>query len=179
MSMGGATGEGPEDERDPLHGGETCGQGGPEAGDGEDAIDASLQVALSDLERMLDDREGDAEGDGGRGPEPADMDDDGEQYTIPLLDEVVIPGPSPVVPPAPSSALLPESLPLDDDEPAVRARIAARIASEMDVIMQDRIERALDEVREEIRDRVRDHMDIILPEIVDELVQARKRQGGS
>ena len=37
---------------------------------------------------------------------------------------------------------------------------------------------ALAQAREEIREQVRNHMDIILPEIVDELTQAKRRSGG-
>ena len=150
---------------------------GPADGDGGEDVDASLHLALSDLERMLDGQES-AEGtEPGAEPGGPELDEDGEQYTIPLLDEVAIPGPSAVVPPAPAAAE--PVAPLADDEPSIRARIAERIASEIDVIAQDRIERALESAREEIREQVRNHLDIILPEIVEELTQARRRQDGS
>jgi hypothetical protein len=138
---------------------------------GQDAIEESLNEALSDLERMLQRHRGSGE------RVPQDPPDDGEQYTIPLLDEVVVPGVSvpgsdaPGAPPAEDAAL-------DDDEPAMRRRLAARLASEIEVIVQDRMEAALATAREEIRAQVRNHMDIILPEIVDELTQAKRRSGG-
>jgi hypothetical protein len=136
-----------------------------------DAIEESLNEALSDLERMLQRHR-----DGGESapPEPTD---DGEQFTIPLLDEVVVPGvPVPDIDLADGSSE--DDVPLVDDEPALRRRLAARLASEIEVIVQDRMEAALAQAREEIREQVRNHMDIILPEIVDELTQAKRRSGG-
>ena len=143
------------------------------------AIEESLSEALSDLERMLQrHRTGEA---GARGAPDADAPaptDDGEQYTIPLLDDVVVPG-VPVSAPEPAPAPATGGFDAaEDDEPALRRRIAARLASEVEVIVQDRIEAALEGAREEIREQVRNHMDIILPEVVDELVQARRRRDG-
>ena len=114
-------------------------------------------------------RGGEARGAGG---EPAGEDDD--QYSIPLLDEVVVPGTAvPEALPSPADA---EPEALADDEPSVRRRLAERIASEIEVIVQDRLEAALARAGEEIREQVRNHMDIILPEIVEELTQARRRR---
>jgi len=146
--------------------------------DAEDGIEESLHSALNDLERMLNHHEGaDAPGESTPQPGRPGLDEDGEQYTIPLLDEVVIPG-QPVAATAGAIDQADEGQAIhDESEPALRARIATRLASEMDVIMQDRIEDALERAREEIRKRIRDHLDIILPEIVDELMQARRQQG--
>ena len=146
----------------------------------EDAIEESLQSALSDLERMLNRHEGGGAGTGGEPTASPSLDEDGEQYTIPLLEEVVIPGePVPVAREQPLPEYpAPDEPSYDESEPALRARIAARLASEVDVILQDRIEEALERAREQIRRRVRDHMDIILPEIVDELMQVRRRDDG-
>ena len=141
------------------------------------AIEESLSEALSDLERMLQrHRAGEA---GARGVPDADAPtDDSEQYTIPLLDDVVVPG-VPVSAPEPAPAPAADGFDAaEDDEPALRRRIAARLASEVEVIVQDRIEAALESARQEIREQVRNHMDIILPEVVDELVQARRRRDG-
>ena len=137
-----------------------------EAPGGGDDIEESLNEALSDLERMLQRHRAEPE------EEPAPPVDD-EQYSIPLLDEVVVPG----VPVASATSPAPAPQPAlpEDDEPALRRRIAERLASEVEVIVQDRIEAALETAREEIRDQVRNHMDIILPEIVEELTQARRR----
>ena len=142
------------------------------------AIEESLSEALSDLERMLQRHRGSDPG-GARDAADGRTDpphDDEEQYTIPLLDDVVVPGvPVPTAEPAPAVRAFDA---VEDDEPALRRRIAARLASEVEVIVQDRIEAALETAREEIREQVRNHMDIILPEVVDELVQARRRRDG-
>jgi hypothetical protein len=138
----------------------------------DDEIEESLNEALNDLEQMLTKHRGAVE----NAPRTEPAAEDGDQYTIPLLDEVVIPGVKvhAAVPPAargedPQPAI-------EDDEPALRRRLAARLASEVEVIVQDRTEAALEVAREEIRERVREHMDIILPEIVEELIQLRRRR---
>ena len=145
-----------------------------------------LHDALSDLEQILNRHEspGEFPHDGERVEAAAHervahnatTDDAEEQYIIPLLDEVVIAGPdSFTLQPAVSE----DPLVIDDhddhDEPALRKRLAERLASEIEIIMQDRIEAALETAREEIRDQVRNHLDIILPEIVEELNQLRRR----
>jgi hypothetical protein len=166
----------------------------------ESSIEESLHHALSDLEKMLERQQGNSssdphknvddlaasgDSDGGqtesRGDADADriadqgtFDDPGEQYVIPLLDEVVIPGPEGYMPPLLANA--PASLVEDSDEPAIRKRLAERLASEIEIIMQDRIEAALRKAHEEIRVQVRNHLDITLPEIVEELNQFRRRR---
>ena len=146
-------------------------------------IEESLHDALSDLEQILNRHESPAEfpHDGDRVDATADervadnttTGDAAEQYIIPLLDEVVIAGPDsfPLQPAVSEDPLLID----DDDEPALRKRLAERLASEIEIIMQDRIEAALETAREEIRDQVRNHLDITLPEIVEELHQLRRR----
>lgn len=135
-------------------------------------IEASLNDALSDLERMLE-RHGDSEhgpGSGASGPEH-----EGESYTIPLLDEVVIPGPGVAeFPPDPAHLAAQTEHPAQD-EATRRLRLATRLASEIEVIVQDRLEEAMERARDEIREQVRNHMDIILPEIVEEMLQHRVR----
>ena len=147
----------------------------PDDDDDDDDIEESLNEALSDLEQMLDRQRPEPEA-----TEPAGepVPEDGDQYTIPLLDDVVIPGVE-IPAPAPTQALAADISPTDfDDEPAVRRRLAERLASEVEVIVQDRVESALESAREEIREQVRNHIDIILPEIVEELIQLRRRGGG-
>ena len=46
-----------------------------------------------------------------------------------------------------------------------------RLASEIEVIMVARLENALREASEEIRRQVRNHIEIVLPEILDELAR--------
>ena len=152
------------------------------------SIEESLHHALSDLEHMLERQRAPGEHlgasaglDGNPGARRTErsadrgiFDDRSEPYTIPLLDEVIIPGPQGRSPPP--AAHVAESSVYDDDEPAMRKRLAERLASEIEVIMQDRLEAALDKAREEIRMQVRNHLDITLPEIVEELNQLRQRR---
>ena len=128
-----------------------------------DDIEASLNDALNDLERMLE-----------RQDRPVrESDDDG--YDIPLLDEVVIPGPGVAEVDAATVPAMGDNF-LEDDEPALRRRLAARLASEVEVIVGDRIEQAIELAKDEIREQVRNHLDIILPEIVEEILQQRNRR---
>ena len=135
-----------------------------------DDIEASLNDALSDLERMLEQQ----------GPEPREIEKTPgeEQYTIPLLDEVVIPGPG--VEPQVAARIVAHDADadaFDDDEPALRRRLAERLASEIEVIVYDRVERAIEQAKDDLREQVRNHLDIILPEIVEEILQQRQRRG--
>ena len=138
---------------------------------GDDDVEASLNDALSDLERMLERHGDEAETTVTQGP-------DAQPFTIPLLDEVVIPGPG-------IGEITTGALPGADmdpgheilDEAARRRKLATRLASEIEVIVQDRLESAMERAREEIREQVRNHMDIILPEIVEEIMQHRLRDG--
>jgi hypothetical protein len=141
----------------------------------ESLIEESLHHALSNLEQILERHEGDSPGE--RVADQALIDGGEEQFVIPLLDEVVIASPSGYTPPPAASVNQPF---IDaDDEPALRKRLAERLASEIEIITQDRIEAALETAREEIRVQVRNHLDIMLPEIVEELHQLRRRPNGN
>ena len=135
----------------------------------ESLIDESLHHALSDLEQILERHEGSE----ARVARADTIDEGTQQYVIPLLDEVVIPGTEGYASPPMTSVDKTRSS--DDGEPALRRRLAERLASEIEVITQDRIEAALETAREEIRVQIRNHLDIILPEIVEELNQLRRR----
>ncbi|MFT5446080.1 MAG: hypothetical protein ACI9DC_001242 [Gammaproteobacteria bacterium] len=157
------------------------------AGREESMIDETLHHALSDLEQILEQRQGAADAeDAEQRTGEALVDEDIDHYTIPLLNEVVRPGTEPQVSLPPVSATPPQ-VALDsqshdelhdDSEPALRRRFAERLASEIEIITQDRIEAALEKAHEEIRAQVRNHLDIILPEVVEELNQARRRRDG-
>lgn len=131
------------------------------------AAEASLNEALSDLERILESQR-DA-------PEKADKTTAtpaGEQYNIPLLDNVVHPGgtadddtPEHYVPPT-----APPGSP--EYEEACRI-LVTRIANEIEVIVQSRIETALSSATEEIRQQVKNHIEIMLPEILDEIMRSK------
>ena len=148
----------------------------------ESLIEESLHHALSNLEQILERHEdpaGDSLGDGSgeRVADQAHIDGGEEQYVIPLLDDVVIASPSGYTPPP--AARVNQPFIDADDEPALRKRLAERLASEIEIITQDRIEAALETAREEIRVQVRNHLDIMLPEIVEELHQLRRRPHGN
>lgn len=66
-----------------------------------------------------------------------------------------------------------ESFANDMDEASLRSRLADRLASEVEVMVQARLEDALMAVCADIRRQVRNHMDIVLPEIVDNMLQHR------
>jgi hypothetical protein len=140
--------------------------GRPRADD--DDIEESLHEALNDLEQMLERHEGPRDERARAAP-----DDDEQSYSIPLLDEVVIPGKSMPVPRV-TAAGRGEQTDLLADEPALRRRLATRLASEIEVIVQDRMEAAMEAARVQITQQVRNHIDIMLPEIVDEFMRIKQ-----
>lgn len=131
------------------------------------AAETSLNEALSDLERILESRGDPAGRPGDTTQTPA-----GEQYKIPLLNEVVKPAETAkdglsevyVSPTAPPGS--------PEYEEACRL-LVTRIASEIEVIVQSRIEDALSSATEEIRRQVKNHIEIMLPEILDEIMRSK------
>jgi len=176
---------------------------------GPDSIEESLTEALNDLEKILDGDSKPATSNAQNITTPKintdelEIHDDVEQYTIPLLNDVVIPGidiPTQAGhfdPDAEDSE--PELLdhdammaqltgsatqarqPIFDssklDEDGHRRRMAERLANEIEVIVQARMEEAIQNAIPDIRQQVRNHLDIILPEIVDDLLQHRHDSG--
>ena len=140
------------------------------------AAEESLSDALNGLEQILVNRHrappmaGNSAG--GR-PQPASED---SQYTIPLLNDVVVPGGDGSAgqgdEPSHGQAREPE---LDDGE-ACR-KLAERLANEIEVIVQARVEAAVLEATEDIREQVRTHLEIMLPELIEELYALGRRQG--
>ena len=136
------------------------------------AAKASLNEALNDLEQILEKRKPSGASGKKRAAEPPA----GRQYDIPLLDEVIWPervvadrpaaGNQALAPPVPGSA---------DYEEACRL-LVARIANEIEVIVQSRIEAALQSATDEIRRQVKNHIEIMLPEILDEITHERSRE---
>ncbi len=171
---------------------------------GPDSIEKSLTEALNNLEKILDANDT-ATGHKTQTSAPVKAsvstdEDKAEQYTIPLLNDVVIPG----IDISPRDALEAEAASHDPaperldhgammaqltgpaagtaagefvepelDEAAQRRRLADRLASEVEVIVQARLEIAIKSACDEIRAQVRNHLDITLPEIVDEMLQHR------
>ena len=139
------------------------GKGGSRHGSRE-----SLTDALDDLENMLDRHQGPGVNEVA-GPREASVADDG-QYSIPLLNDVVLP------PARPVSDAAHRRTPLADDYEEAAERMAERLSSEIDVIVQSAVEEAVDLLRRDIGERIREHLDITLPEILEELVQQRQER---
>ncbi|HEY5701058.1 MAG TPA: hypothetical protein VIT83_03115 [Gammaproteobacteria bacterium] len=131
------------------------------------AAEASLNEALNDLERILETQK-----DAPDKPDETTETPAGEQFNIPLLNDVVVPGESlgdghaePYVSPT-----APPGSP--EYEEACRL-LVTRIANEIEVIVQSRVEAALSSATEEIRQQVQNHIEIMLPEILDEIMRSK------
>jgi len=139
------------------------------------SADAGLQQALNSLEEILEGKER-VEPEPvseTRRAEPPVTDD--AQYTIPLLDDVVSRTPATASePPAPTP---PPREPVGSivEDPECQS-IIERLSSEIEVIVQASVDEAMSRANEQIAERVRDHIDIILPEILDEIAQIRARK---
>jgi hypothetical protein len=108
-------------------------------------------------------------------PPGAGAEDGGPDDDLPVLDQVVIPGagaaaPRPIATGAPREptteplwATPPPALPAHDD-------LVKRLTSEVEVIIEEALAEALARARKEIRARVSQHLDIVLPEVLEELV---------
>jgi len=90
------------------------------------------------------------------------------QTAIPLLHDVVMPGDENTV------AADTDESPSDDDAQACR-QFVERLANEIEVIVHARVEAAVRDAADDIREQVRNHLDIMLPEILDELRQRGRR----
>lgn len=136
------------------------------------AAEASLNEALTDLEQILEKQRPASD------PQAKLSTDTppGEQYDIPLLHDVVAPAggvaEEPPVVHRPPEAPKPGS---PEYEEACRL-LVAKIANEIEVIVQSRIEAALQSATDEIRQQVKNHIEIMLPEILDEIAHERSRK---
>ena len=131
----------------------------PATGSPVAALDGALDALQGILERQVVPP----------GPDEGGVDDD-----LPVLDQVVIPGagapatrPAAVAPREPTTEPLwptpPPALPAHDD-------LVKRLTSEVEVIIEEALAEAVGRARKEIRARVKQHLDIVLPEVLDELV---------
>jgi hypothetical protein len=135
---------------------------------GPSAAEESLSDALNGLERILEHRRATPHADKAPGAEQADVAPIDAQYTIPLLNDVVVPGGDAALGQMNGqSAGVSVAAVVDDDE-AYR-KLAERLANEIEVIVQARVEEALQEASKDIREQVRNHLEIMLPELVEEL----------
>ncbi len=142
--------------------------GGIRQGAGPGAAEETLSEALSGLEQILEHRHRVRRETGkpaGKAPQsaPADL-----QYTIPLLHDVVVPGDDG---PAGQVADHDNGEPPEPgvEEAETCRNLVERLANEIEVIVQARVETAVQEAAEDIREQVRNHLEIMLPEIIEEL----------
>lgn len=137
-------------------------------GAGPSAAEESLTDALNGLEQILEHRQRAPSGvpkPEPKQPKPAPSD---AQYTIPLLHDVVVPGGEE------TGGRIAEHGHRDMLEPEVEydeayQKLAERLANEIEVIVQARVEAAVGEATRDIREQVRNHLEIMLPEIIEEL----------
>ena len=138
------------------------------------AAEESLTDALNGLEKILERRQ---RGRPAAAPkleprEPGAASAD-PQYTIPLLHDVVVPGgPGAAQDPADERAM-PIADGIDDEESF--RKLAERLANEIEVIVQARVEAAVGDAARDIREQVRNHLEIMLPEILEELKPPGRR----
>jgi hypothetical protein len=136
------------------------------------AAKASLNEALNDLEQILEKRKPPATSGKKRVAEtPARR-----QYDIPLLDEMIRPGRVVADRPAAGNQAPAPPVPGSAEYEEACRLLVARIANEIEVIVQSRIEAALQSATDEIRRQVKNHIEIMLPEILDEITQERSRE---
>lgn len=145
---------------------------------GPSAAEESLSEALNGLEQILVHRQPVRRGTPRAVQEPTPAQVPAEaQYTIPLLHDVVVPGAdlpeAPVAGPGPG-----EPLEQDVEETEAYRKLAERLANEIEVIVQARVEAAVQKAAEDIREQVRNHLEIMLPEIIEDLKVLGRGQNG-
>ncbi len=130
--------------------------------------DEDLDTALDTLQSILESRRvvPDQSSTGPQHPEPSWQQ---ERETLPLLDEVVLPG-SLVEDGETDSDEAPD--PTEPMEPMPPyGDLINRLASELDVIIESCVEEALGKAKQELMVHIKQHLDIVLPEILYELVK--------
>ena len=154
------------------------------------AVDSPLNEALDDLEQILDPRRepssagevpdvseaafptpvaDDTPGESGEGGDLG-----GPAYSIPLLEDVVLPG-NVVNEPATTPDDIspgPDPVTAAADDHHYQDRVARRLASEIEIIVDTQIEAAMRQASEEIRRQVTAHIQIVLPELLEDLALA-------
>jgi hypothetical protein len=138
------------------------------------AAEESLTDALNGLEQILEHRrkaptERDQREAKPSTPPPAT---DG-QYTIPMLHDVVVQGADGRGHPAEHEHGAAAQADAADDEAYLK--LAERLANEIEVIVQARVEDAVSQAATDIREQVRNHLEIMLPEIIEELNALTRR----
>ncbi len=135
------------------------------------ASDNGLDGALDTLQGILEKRHV-VQNPAGSEPEPPPLNfREGAGDSLPLLDEVVIPG-----------GLLDQGMTdLSDDHPTAEpleamppyADLLSRLGSELEIIIESCVDEALTQARQDLMIQIKNHLDIVLPEI---LYQLTRRQ---
>lgn len=140
------------------------------------AAEESLSDALNGLEQILESRKTAPSKAGNSGESKPTAASEDSQYTVPLLHDVVVPGSDSSVGQDNEPNSVEAQAPNLDDDEACR-KLAERLANEIEVIVQARVEAAVHEAAVDIREQVRNHLEIMLPEIIEELYALGRRQG--
>lgn len=136
------------------------------------SVDEGLQHALNSLEEILEGKQRVEPKQVLPATQPKPATDDDAQYTIPLLEDIVTPTSTSAPEPTPAPREPVGSILADQECQS----IIERLSSEIEVIVQASVDEAMSRANEQIAERVRDHIDIILPEILDEIAQIRARK---
>ena len=143
---------------------------GDDKGEGTTQVvsDEDLDTALDTLQSILESRRvvSDRSSTGTRHSEPSWQQ---EQETLPLLDDVVLPG---TMIDDEKSIADDAAVPTEPMEPMPPyGDLVSRLASELDVIIENCVDEALGQAKREILVQIKHHLDIVLPEILYELVK--------
>ena len=147
---------------------------GNRQGAGPSAAEESLSEALNGLEQILEHRKPAPRGLSEPDRERSNPGSTDPQYTIPLLHDVVVPGGDGPDEQA-SGQAREEALEPGAEAGEACRKLAERLANEIEVIVQARIEAAVQKATGDIREQVRNHLEIMLPELIEDLNALRRR----
>lgn len=132
-----------------------------------------LEGALNDLEGILEDRhvvpEPPPSEESAPEPEPNEAPPSAQEPTtepLPLLDDVVVPGDPDMPPPG---TIQHDDLPPHDD-------LITRLVNELEIIIEGCVDEALANAKTDFMAKMKNHLEIVLPEMLDEL--SRRRGSG-
>lgn len=95
-----------------------------------------------------------------------DTDEEESSFSIPLLEDVVEPDQE--------GAAAEPSVPREE----IYRRLVDRLTNEVEIIVQTGLDEAVGDARRRILAQVKEHIEIILPEVLEELARTRTDKGG-
>ena len=128
-------------------------------------VDDRLDEALSRLEGMLEQHDVVPEEEQGSASDALDA-SRLEPEPLPLLDEVVIPGDD-FLDESPGEVTTGASAPMQT--PPAYTDLLSRLASELDIVIESCVDEALEQARQHLVAKIKNHLEIVLPEILDEM----------